>query len=142
MGGTTTRGRKKAAAAEAEQVAPPEAAVEHNNELQAHVEQLMASLTAAKEERTVFEAEMRQKITEMKYDQQKQRERYEQLVASQKEQVNAHHDLQLQHVATQSSVATLERHLDRFLSILRASSGSPGATSRVEIDDQQHGERQ
>ena len=57
MGGTTTRGRKKAAAVEAEQTEPVEAVV-HNNELQAHVEQLMASLTAAKEERTVFEAEM------------------------------------------------------------------------------------
>lgn len=142
MGGTTTRGRKKAVAAEADPTAPAEAAVAHDNELQARMEQLMASLTAAKQERTVFEAEMRQKITEMIFDQRKQRERYEQLVASQKEQLNAHHDLQLQHVATKSSVATLERHLDRFLSILRASSGSPGAASRVEIDDQQHGEQQ
>ena len=66
MGGTTTRGRKKAAAAEAEQIVPAEAVAAHDNELQSHVEQLMANLTAAKEERTAFDAEVRQKITEMK----------------------------------------------------------------------------
>ena len=142
MGGTTTRGRKKAAAAEAEPTAPADAAAAHDNELQARMEQLMASLTAAEEERTVFEAEMRQKITEVKFEQQKLRERYEQVVASQKEQLDAHHDLQLQHVAIKSSVATLERHLDRFLSVLRASSDSPGVTSRVHTNDQHRREHQ
>ena len=81
MGGTTTRGRKKAAAGEDEQVA-------HDNDLQARVEQVMASFTVAQEQRAVFEAEVRQKMTETKCEQQQLRERCAQLLVSQKRNNN------------------------------------------------------
>ena len=135
MGGTTTRGRKKAAAGEDEQVA-------HDNDLQARVEQVMASFTVAQEQRAVFEAEVRQKMTETKCEQQQLRERCAQLLVSQKEQRDAHHELQLQQVATKSSVETFERHLDRFLSIIRASASASREAGCISIDQPQHGEHQ
>ena len=135
MGGTTTRGRKKAAAGEDEQVA-------HDNDLQARVEQLMASFTVAQEQRAVFEAEVRQKMTETKCEQQQLRERCAQLLVSQKEQRDAHHELQLQQVATKSSVETFERHLDRFLSIIRASASASREAGCISVDQPQHGEHQ
>ena len=59
MGGATTRGRKKATAAEADEPTA-EAPAAQWGELQSRVGQLTVSLAVAEEKRVAFEAETRQ----------------------------------------------------------------------------------
>ena len=67
MGGATTRGRKKATAAEADELTA-EAPAAQWGELQSRVGQLTVSLAVAEEKRVAFEAETRQALTEVRFE--------------------------------------------------------------------------
>jgi len=103
------------------------------------VEQIADRLNLAEEKQAATTAELRQAMLEMKFEQQQLREKYAKLLASQKEQRDALHEQQMQNVATKSSVATLERHLDRFLAVLRT---RPEPSAAAESDDAPTGKHQ
>ena len=103
------------------------------------MEQIADRLNLAEEQQAATTAELRQAMLEMKFEQQQLREKYAKLFASQKEQRDALHEQQMQNVATKSSVATLERHLDRFLTVLRA---RPEPSAAAGSDDAPTGKHQ
>ena len=135
MGGATTRGRKKATAADADEPTA-EAPAAQWGELQSRVEQLTVSLAVAEDKRVAFEAETRQAITEVRFELRNLQQKHYRETKALQEKCQ---DLQMQNVATKSSVATLERHLDRFLTVLRA---RPEPSAAAELDDAPTGKHQ
>ena len=108
-------------------------------ETDGRVQQIADRINRAEQQQDATTAELRQVMLEMKFEQQQLREKYAKLLASQKDQRDALHEQQMQNVATKSSVATLERHLDRFLAVLRA---QPEASAAAEPDDAPTGKHQ
>ena len=136
---TRTRGKKKAEAASEVVASEPSAPQQQTAQLDARIAHIADRLGTMEEKHAATTAELRQAMLEMKFEQQQLRDKYAKLLASQKEQRDALHEQQMENVATKSSVATLERHLDRFLAVLRA---RPEASAAAEPDDAPTGKHQ
>ena len=135
MGGATTRGRKKATAAESDEP-PVEAPEPQWRELQSRVGQLTVSLAVAEEKRVAFEAETRQALTEVRFELRNLQQKHYRETQALQEKCQ---DLQMKNVACTSTVAALERSiervLDRVVSSDRSDTMSHADGSRIE---QQH----
>lgn len=97
-------------------------------ELTARVQSLEANLSVTEEIRSATEAELRQSMTEMKFEMQQLRDRYHKLLADQREQLEACHELQIQNVANTTTLSSLERNMDRFVQVLRAGNNPAGSS--------------
>ena len=109
MPAVTTRGRKtaasKTAVEQAEDLAP----------LTARVQQLVVSVSMAEDKRSAMEAELRQKLTEIQFEQRNLQSRYAKLLDSQKRQDEAHQALAQKHVANASVIETVKKNIERLM---------------------------
>ena len=108
----------------------------------ARVEQIIGRLNAVEAQHNAMEAELRQAMLEVKAGQSQLRERYTKLLARQKEQRDAHQQLQLDHVAQKSTVSVLERNFDRLLAVIRSAelpeTHAENAVEQQRAEQEQH----
>ena len=113
MGGAATRGRKKAVTEEDE--AAVVAAATHRDEMQAcntRVERLAAALTVAEEKQAAFDAEIRQAVTEVRFELRNMQQTHHRVSKLLQEKCQ---DMEKKNVACTSTVATLERNIEHLL---------------------------
>ena len=118
----------------------PERPPTPQTEPDARVEQIIGRLNAVEAQHNAMEAELRQAMLEVKAEQSQLRERYTKLLARQKEQRDAHQQLQLDHVAQKSTISVLERNFDRLLAVIR--SAEVPATHAENAVEQQRAEHE
>ena len=110
MGGATTRSRK-AKATEADEHIGTCDNTTTSDELNTRVKQLATDLDKADQRREATEAELRQAVTELKFEQSRLRERQARLQSVIRRQHEAMHQLELKHVQATATMTALERIL-------------------------------
>ena len=143
MGGTTTRARKsKATETEEYNDRDYDTPSAKADELNTRVKQLAMHLDQTEQKRDSVEAELRQAVAEVKFEQGRLRERQARLQSMIRRQHEAMHQLELKHVQAVATVAALERiSLAQPLAPQRPAAQTSvvtNASPRIEQQDELH----
>ena len=130
MASTTTRASRK----RAEQDATAEAQAQ-KDEMLAHIEQIAASHAAAEEKRASFEAELRQAVTEVRFELRQLQEKHRRASKYLQERCQ---ELDVKSMAVTTTVGAFERSIERLLDRIGSSSLSDAASCADGVrDDEQ-----
>ncbi len=88
------------------------------------MQQMIKRVSVLEDTLTTAVSDTRTAIKDIMLEHQHMRERYAKMLSGLKQQREEHYQLQLQHVATSSQVTSLERHMDRFIEVLRTAKPS------------------